>query len=238
MTQQREVAKRRERPTAKGVERRADAKATARRASGVAMATDLDDQANGKKGRGAAQALPKAAGAPHEHDDGGAQADRRPRGNRTLLRLLECAREQRGSPSLWDAVAARLDAEDRQHKVVAPMADLLHRIQERVDDTTWGLVLDFEMRFASEVMAGVEVGLELGYEHGRATALLDAERIPGSAAKALTGRLADLLGDTEADYLDVVLALLATLEATVKMARGGHGGREVRIVGAPRPSLP
>lgn len=236
MTQQRELAKRRERTTAKGVERRG-ASTAARRASGVAMATNVDDRANGKQGRGPALALPETTGAPHEHDEG-VQADRRFRSNRTLLRLLECAREQRGSPSLWDAVAARLDAEDRQREVVAPMASLLHRIQERVDDTTWRLVLDFEMCFASEVMAGVEVGLELGYEHGRATALLDAERIPGSAARALTARLADLLGDTEADYLDVVLALLATLEATVKMARGGHGGRELGVVAAPGPSLP
>lgn len=193
---------------------------------------------NGKNGQGPAQAALGVADAPHELHEGGPQANRRRHGNQTLLRLLERAREERGSPSMWDAVAARLDAEDRQRKVVAPMSDLLHRIQERVDDTTWGLVLELEMHFASEVMAGVETGIELGYEHGRAMALLDAERVPGNAARALTGRLADLLGDTEADYLDVVLALLATLETTVKMAHGGPRGCKLGVVGALRTSLP
>lgn len=173
-----------------------------------------------------------------QSDRDGTQHDRRPHGSQTLLRLLEQAREQRGSPSLWDAVAARLDAEDRRRDVVAPMSDLLQQIQERVDDETWRLVLDLELRFSSEVMAGVEVGMELGYEHGRAAVLLDAERVPGNAARALTGRLADLLGDTEADYLDVVLALLATLEATVKMAHGGPMGCKLGLAGAPKPSLP
>src|SRR5690606_24301186 len=140
-----------------------------------------------------------------------------------------------GSPSLWDAVAARLDAEDRWRDAVAPMSELLDQIQQRVDDETWRLVLDLELRFSSEVMAGVEVGMELGYEHGRAAVLLDAERVPGSAARTLTGRLADLLGDTEAGYLDVVLALLATLEATVKMAQGGPMVCELGLAGAPKP---
>lgn len=193
---------------------------------------------NGRNGRGPAQAALEVADAPLEHDEASAQLARRPQGNQTLPRLLERAREERGSPSLWDAVAARLDAEDRQRKVVAPMSALLRRIQKRVDDTTWGLVLELEMHFASEVMAGIEVGIELGYEHGRATVLLDAERVPGNAARALTGRLADLLGDTDADYVDVVLALLATLEATVKMAHGGPRGCKLGVVAAPRPSLP
>lgn len=34
----------------------------------------------------------------------------------------------------------------------------------------------------------------------------------------LKERLADLLGDTDADYSDILRALAATLEATVRMA--------------------
>lgn len=142
------------------------------------------------------------------------------RPNPTLLRLLEGAREQRGSPPLWDAVAARLDDETRRRDVVAPMLRLLDQIHERVDDETWQLILDFEWRSSREVVTGVEVGLKLGYDHGRAAALLEAQRVPGSAARDLEGRLADLLGDTDAEYLDVLLALLGTLKATVVMARG------------------
>jgi len=79
------------------------------------------------------------------------------RPNPTLLRLLEGAREQRGSPPLWDAVAARLDDETRRRDVVAPMLRLLDQIHERVDDETWQLILDFEWRSSREVVTGVEV---------------------------------------------------------------------------------
>ena len=41
------------------------------------------------------------------------------------------------------------------------------------------------------------------------------------AAKVLTERLADLLGDADAEYPDIILALVATLQATVRMARDG-----------------
>ncbi|MCX4239407.1 hypothetical protein [Paraliomyxa miuraensis] len=102
------------------------------------------------------------------------------------------------------------------------MLRLLDQIRERVDDETWGLILDFERRSSGEIMAGIEVGLELGYANGRATALVEAQHAPGHAAKMLQGRLADLLGDTEAEHFDVLLALLATLQATVVMARGGR----------------
>ena len=145
-------------------------------------------------------------------DDGGTR-------HPTLLRLLEHAREQRGSPPLWDAVAARLDSEGRQRDALAPMHRLLDQIRERVDDETWGLILDFEWRSCREIMAGVEVGLDLGYSHGRTAALMDAEYVPEDAAGVLAGRLADLLGDTEAGPLDVLLTLLSSLRATVLMAR-------------------
>lgn len=110
------------------------------------------------------------------------------RPNPTLLRLLEGAREQRGSPPLWDAVAARLDDETRRRDVVAPMLRLLDQIHERVDDETWQLILDFEWRSSREVVTGVEVGLKLGYDHGRAAALLEAQRVLGcSTAHGLRG---------------------------------------------------
>ena len=145
--------------------------------------------------------------------------DRQPlRRRHTLLRLLEQAREQRGSPPLWDAVAARLDEEDRRGNTVAAALALLERIRERVDDQTWQLILDFEHHTSHEVVSGVEVGFELGYDHGRTTALLQAQPGQGDAGKVLTERLADLLGDTDADYSDILLALVATLEATVRMA--------------------
>lgn len=117
---------------------------------------------------------------------GGAEGDRElRRRNETLLRLLEQAREQRGSPPLWDAVAARLDEEDRRRDAVEPMLRLLDQIRERVDDQTWRLILDFEWRSSHEVVAGVEVGLELGYDHGRAAALVEAQAVPGEAARGL-----------------------------------------------------
>ena len=163
-----------------------------------------------------------------EHDDGAdvpghgsSGSDREPlRRSHSLLRLLEQAREQRGSPPLWDAVAARLDEEDRQRDTVAQTLRLLDQIQERVDDQTWKLILDFEWRTSHELVRAVEVGLELGYDHGRTAALLHAQPGQGDAAKLLTERLADLIGDTDADHPDILLALLATLQATVTMARG------------------
>ncbi|MCX4247515.1 hypothetical protein [Paraliomyxa miuraensis] len=87
-----------------------------------------------------------------------------------------------------------------------------------MDDQTWQLILDFEHHTSHEVVSGVEVGFELGYDHGRTTALLQAQPGQGDVAKVLTERLADLLGDTDADYSDILLALVATLEATVRMA--------------------
>lgn len=147
-----------------------------------------------------------------------------PRGT-TLLRALEQAREQRGSPPLWDAVAARLDSEERQREIVAPMLGVLDQIRERVDDETWKLLLDYEWRSCQEIMAGVEVGLELGYDNGQAAALVAAEHVPGEAAGVLAGRLADLLGDTEAEPFDVLLTLLTSLRATVLTAREAMAGR-------------
>jgi hypothetical protein len=147
-----------------------------------------------------------------------------------LLRLLEQAREERGSPPLWDVVAARLDEENRRRDAVAPMLDLLDQIRERVDDETWGLIVDFEWHSSREVVTGIEIGLELGFDHGRMSALIEAEDVSGNAATVLIARLADLLGDTEAGHFDVLLALLAALRATVIAARseqahGGHGQR-------------
>lgn len=142
----------------------------------------------------------------------------RPSGKLTLLRELEHAREQRGSPSLWDAIAARFDSEERQRNAVAPMVRVLDQVRERVDDETWGLILDFEWRASQEVISGIEIGIELGYENGRAAALVEAQGTPGTdAAKMLQGRLADVIGDAEAEYAEVQFALLATLQATVMM---------------------
>jgi len=91
--------------------------------------------------------------------------DRQPlRRRHTLLHLLEHAREQRGSPPLWDAVVALLDEEDRRRDAVTATLALLERIRERVDDQTWQLVLDFERHASQEVLGAVEVGLELGYD--------------------------------------------------------------------------
>lgn len=102
------------------------------------------------------------------------------------------------------------------------MLRLLDQIRERVDDQTWRLILDFEWRSSHEVVAGVEVGLELGYDHGRAAALVEAQAVPGDAARVLTERLADLIGDAEAEYHDVLLALVMALRAAVVMDRGGQ----------------
>ncbi|MEM9462405.1 MAG: hypothetical protein AAGF11_50115 [Myxococcota bacterium] len=143
------------------------------------------------------------------------------RRHQTLLRLIEQAREERGSPPLWDVVAARLDEANRQQDAVAPRLNLLDRIRERVDDKTWGLIVDFEWGSAREVVTGIEIGLELGFDHGRMSALVEAqaEDMSGLAATALVARLADLLGDTEAELHDVLLALLAALRATVISAQ-------------------
>ena len=173
--------------------------------------------------------------APHgtQVGEGGVDAADPLRSGPRLVRMIEYAREQRGSPSLWDAVAVRLDAEERMREVVAPMLRLLDQIHERVDDETWRLIRDFEERCIQEIMAGVEVGLELGYDHGRATALVDTNRGSGSAANILTERFIDLVGDTDAEYLDVLLALLTTLRATVMMA---HGKRRALDSDGPQPS--
>lgn len=44
--------------------------------------------------------------------------------------------------------------------------------------------------------------------------------MPDDATHVLRGRLVELLQDTSFDYPDVMLALLAALQATVTMARG------------------
>lgn len=167
-------------------------------------------------------------------EDRGSAGDREPLRRRpTLLRLLEQAREERGSPPLWDAVVARLDERDRRRNAIAPVLRLLDQIRERVDDQTWKLVLDFEWHASQEVLGAVEVGLELGYDHGRTAVLLQAQPGQGDGAKVLTDRLADLLGDADAEYPDIILALVATLQATVRMAhdgfeRGGAGSAAAR----------
>lgn len=178
-----------------------------------------DDAANGgevEDGRAGSHQDRPPPGSSHACED---TAGAHPRGNRTLLRLLEQAREQRGSPPLWDAVAARLDEEDHRLDVVSPLPHLLDRIHERVDDETWRLVLDFEWRSWQGIVAGVEVGLGLGYDHGRAAAFIEAQRAPTHAAMTLTGRFVDLLGDTDADPHDVLLALVDALRTAVMMGR-------------------
>lgn len=84
-----------------------------------------------------------------------------------------------------------------------------------MDDETWRLLLDFEWRSYQEVMAAVEVGLELGYNHGRAAALVATSPIPGNAASVFAERLADFLGDTDAGPLDALLTVLTSLRANV-----------------------
>ncbi|MEN8184844.1 MAG: hypothetical protein ABFS46_20170 [Myxococcota bacterium] len=92
---------------------------------------------------------------------------------------------------------------------------MLDKIRERVDNETWGLIVDFEWRSSREVVTGIEIGLELGFDHGRMSALMEVETedVPGKAATALVARLADLLGDTEAGHHDVLLALVTALRA-------------------------
>ena len=100
---------------------------------------------------------------------------------------------------------------------MAPRLDLLDRIRERVDAETWGLLVDFEWGSAREVVTGIEIGLELGFDHGQMSVLMEAQAgdVSGPAATALLARLADLLGHTEAGYHEVLLALIAALRATV-----------------------
>jgi hypothetical protein len=64
------------------------------------------------------------------------------------------------SPPLWDVVAARLDEANRQQDAVAPMLEILDKVRERVDDETWGLIVDFEWHSSREVVTGIEIGLE------------------------------------------------------------------------------
>ena len=154
-------------------------------------------------------------------EDRTAERDQQP----TVLRALEHARERRGSRSLWDAVADRLDSEERRRNIVAPMNRLLDQIRERVDNETWRLLVDFEWRSSCEIVAGVEVGLELGYNHGRVAALVEAEPVPGDAARILAGKLADVLGDTKAGPFDVLLTLVSSLRATVMTVRGALVGQ-------------
>lgn len=123
-------------------------------------------------------------------------------------------------------VTAYLARESTEGRVdVVPRGDralaTVDKIRERVDDETWGLIVDFEWGSAREVVTGIEIGLELGYDHGRMSALVEAqaEDVPGKAATALVARLADL-GDTEVGNYNVLLALIATLRATVMAARG------------------
>lgn len=98
------------------------------------------------------------------------------------------------------------------------MLEILDKIRERVNDETWGLIVDFEWHSSREVVTGIEIGLELGFDHGRMSALIEAEDVSGKAAKVLIARLADLLGDTEAGHFDVLLALVTALRATVMAA--------------------
>lgn len=132
-------------------------------------------------------------------------------------------------PAIWEAIHARLDGEAHRGVFVAPMANLLDQLQERVDDQAWALILDLELRAGLEIMAGVQIGLEQGYERGRAAALVETQRVPDDAANVLRGKLVEFLEDTSIDYPDVMLALLAALQATVTMARG----EQPRVAGSP-----
>lgn len=68
-------------------------------------------------------------------------------------------------------------------------------------------------------MAGIELGLELGFVHGRMSALVEAEDVSEPAVTAFVARLADLLEDSEAGHFDVLFSLLAALRVTVMAAR-------------------
>lgn len=129
-------------------------------------------------------------------------------------------------------MAARQDEDDRRRDVVAPMLRLLDEIRGRVDEETWKLILDFEWRSSQDVVTGVEVGLELGYGHGRAAALVDGQDVP-DAARVLTERLVDVIADARAGFLDVMLALVATLQTVVAMGRGEHGMGGAELVSSP-----
>lgn len=121
--------------------------------------------------------------------------------------------------AIWEAIDARLDGDEHRNLYVAPLAKLLDQIRERVDDETWSLVLEIELRAGQEVMAGTQIGLEVGYERGRATALLESQGVPGTETSGLLGRLADQLADPTVDYPDLVLSLIAALKAAAAMAR-------------------
>ena len=69
--------------------------------------------------------------------------------------------------AIWDAIHARLDGEEHRGVGVEPMTNLLDQLHGRVDEQTWALILDLEMRAGLEVMTGVKIGLELGYGHRR-----------------------------------------------------------------------
>jgi hypothetical protein len=56
-------------------------------------------------------------------DDDAEEEGGLPRRHQTLQRLLEQAREEWGSPPLWDVVAARLDEGNRRRDAVARMLD-------------------------------------------------------------------------------------------------------------------
>lgn len=143
------------------------------------------------------------------------------------LRALECAKPWQVCPSSRNTRISGNPSPSRstrctfgpRHEAVAPMLGLLDQIRERVDDETWGLIVDFEWRSSREVVTGIEIGLELGFDHGRTSALVEAEEVSGKPATILVARLADLLGDTEAGHFDVLLALLAALRATVMAVR-------------------
>lgn len=121
--------------------------------------------------------------------------------------------------AIWEAIEARLDGDEHRGLYVAPLAELLDEVRKRVDDETWSLVLQIEQRAGQEVMAGAEIGLEMGYERGRATALLHAQGVPGTATSGTLAKLADQLADPTVDYPDLVEALIAALQAMAAMAR-------------------
>lgn len=121
--------------------------------------------------------------------------------------------------AIWEAIDARLDGDEHRRLYVAPLSSLLDQVRERVDDETWRLILEIEQRAGQEVMAGTQIGLEMGYERGRAMALMEAQGVPGTATSGPAGKLADLLADPTVDYPDAILSLLAALQAMVEMAR-------------------
>lgn len=61
-----------------------------------------------------------------------------------------------------------------------------------------GLIVDFEWRSSREVVTGIAIGLVLGFDHGRTSALIEAEDLSERAATLLMARLPDFIRDTEA----------------------------------------